>query len=208
MQLTGEVAEICIVKKTLTASFHEDFKHRDNIKNVIEWFNTKHKDFGEPIAGHVVTNSGSEYQCRGQFEVTRPRACRLVVNLVGQNAGVAQPNGEEGEDGEESDGAVESSDGDDDDSSVHIKQCNLCRSTGPEGMKCEAGSECDSEAGGYYVDDVDSDADGDYDDDSDDSSQFQERRCGVCGHTGPQGLKCYYGDECNEDTGGWYSEPL
>ena len=85
----------------------------------------------------------------------------------------------------------------------------MCSSTGPEGTNCESGSKCDSEAGGWYVNEVDSDHDKDFSDESsNDSSQYQEGRCGVCGATGPQGLKCEFGDDCNEDTGGYFSERL
>ena len=164
------------------------------------------------MSGLTISNNGNEYECRGQFRVPRPRECQLVLNLVEPDAPAAQPGVEEGEDSEEENDAVESLDEDDDDFSIHLKRCDWCNSTGQEGTKCEDGSECDSENGGWYVDDIGSDDDGgddgNFSDDSDDSSQWQMGRCGVCGATGPQVLKCKFGEDCNEDTGGYFSERL
>ena len=46
------------------------------------------------------------------------------------------------------------------------------------------------------------------DDGGDDDSECVLLRCGVCDAVGESGHKCHHGEECNEDTGGWFREPL
>ena len=210
--LVGEILEYSISTISVTCVCNQSFDRSACQKMVYDDFQRQHGHLGDSVSGLKISNNGNEYECRGQIRVPQPRECRLVLNLVEPGAPAAQPGVEEGEDGEENNDAVESLDEDDDDLSIHLKRCDWCNSIGHEGTKCEDGSECDSENGGWYVNDIGSDDDGgddgNFSDDSDDSSQLQMGRCGVCGATGPQGLKCEFGEDCNEDTGGYFSERL
>ena len=212
MLLEGQIVQTYITDVVVTCAYDGSINGSTCEKMVYEYFQEQHGHLGDSVSGLTIDNEGNQYKCRGQFRVSRPRECRLVLKLVEMSAPAAQPDGEEGEDGEENNDAVESLDEDDDDFSIHLKRCDWCNSTGQEGTKCEDGSKCNSENDGWYVDNIGSDDDGgddgNFSDDSDDSSQWQEGHCGVCGATGPQGLKCEVGENCNEDTGGFFSERL
>ena len=207
----GTILVHSITTVSVTSRVNQSSSQSEGYGLIYKEFLAQHGHLGEPLSSPRITNVGNEYTCEGQFRVPRERECRLVLNLVEPIAPAAQPDGEEGEDSEEDNDAVEILNEDNDDISFNLKQCDRCNSIGMEGTKCEDGSECDSEAGGWYVNEVDSDddgGDGGFSDDSDDSSQFQLGRCGVCNATGPQGLKCEFGENCNEDTGGYFSERL
>ena len=198
--LEGQIVQTYITDVVVTCAYSGSINRSTCEKMVYEYFQEQHGHLGDSVSGLTIDNEGNQYKCRGQFRVSRPRECRLVLNLVEISAPAALPDGEEGEDGEDDNDAVENLDEDDDNSSINLKRCDFCNSTGPAGLKCDGGYDCDSENGGWYVNDISSD------DDSDDSSQWQQGRCSVCGTTGPQGLKCEIGEDCNEDTGGYFSE--